>query len=375
MAEEQSSQERSEEPTPKKLQKAREEGQVARSRELTSTALVISGAATLYLLAPAVAAELSALLRNSIELAADPDGNFLRLLDTALLQGMAVTLPLILIPTVCAALSMVATGGLVFSTQQFTPKSNRISPISGFKRMFSMKSLMELAKSVGKFVLVTGIAVFVLSLLMDRLLVLGALPLVQALAQSLEYVGLAVLALGFGMIVIAAVDVPFQIAQHSKQLRMTKQEVKDELKDSEGRPEVRSRIRQLQQEISQRKMLTDVPQADVIITNPEHYSVALKYDAEAMGAPRVLAKGADHMALRIREIGAAHGVPQLAVPPLTRALYHASDVGDEVPEPLYVAVAQVIAYVYQLAMFRRGELRQAPVLGTIDIPPDYARDP
>jgi flagellar biosynthesis protein FlhB len=374
MAEEQQGQEKTEEPTPKKLAKAREEGQVARSRELTTMALVTAGAATLLVLFPTAAQSLAELMVRCFELAARPQENMFSALQSAFEAGLWAVLPFLVAVMVMGAASMVVTGGAVLSAKAIAFKANRISPISGFKRMFSIKSVMELFKSIAKFLLIAGIAGLTLSWFIDGLLALSGLALHAAVAQSMQYVGIAVLLIGLSLVVVAAIDVPFQIAQHKKQLRMTKQEVKDELKDSEGKPEVRSRIRQLQQEISQREMLTKVPQADVIITNPEHYSVALKYDADAMGAPVVLAKGIDHMAIRIRELGAASGVPQIPVPPLARAVYYATDVGQEIPGPLYVAVAKVLAYVYQLDMYRRGQVSHPPVLGEVDIPSEFAVD-
>ncbi|MEQ8861312.1 MAG: flagellar biosynthesis protein FlhB [Pseudomonadales bacterium] len=374
MAEEQQGQERTEEPTPRRLQKAREEGQVARSRELTSMALVTVGAATLLLLFPSSAKRVGGLMSRCFELAANPQDNMFTVLETAMQAGLAAVLPFLVAVTVLGGASMVMTGGVVLSAKAFAFKGSRISPISGFKRMFSVKSVMELGKSIAKFLLIAGISTLALSGFVDGMLALSGLTLESAVAGSVQYVGLALLFIGMSLVVVAAIDVPFQIAQHRKQLKMTKQEVKDELKDSEGKPEVRSRIRQLQQEISQRQMLKNVPDADVIITNPEHYSVALKYDGDAMAAPVVLAKGADHMAFRIREIGRASDVPQIAVPPLARAVYYASEVGEEIPGPLYVAVAKVLAYVYQLDMYRRGQVRQVPVLGEVDIPTEFAVD-
>ncbi len=374
MAEEQQGQERTEEPTPRRLEKAREEGQIPRSRELTSMVLVTVGAATLLMVFPGSTRQMGELMTRAFQMAARPDANMYTILETALDTGLTAALPFLVAVTVLGALSMIVPGGTVLSAKALAFKGNRISPIAGFKRMFSIKSVMELAKSIAKFVLIAGMSTLALSWFLDGMLALGGRTVESAIAGSVQYVGVALLLIGTSLVLVAAVDVPFQVAQHKKQLKMTKQEVKDELKDSEGKPEVRSRIRQLQQEISRRQMLTQVPEADVIITNPEHFSVALKYDGEAMGAPLVLAKGADHMALRIREIGAANDVPQIRVPPLTRAIYYSTEVGEEIPAPLYVAVAKVLAYVYQLDLYRRGRVKQAPVLGAVDVPDEFAVD-
>lgn len=372
MAEEQHGQERTEEPTARRLEKAREEGQIARSRELTTMALVTIGAATLMMLFPSSARRVSALMQRCFELAAQPQEHMFTVLETAFGAGLAAVLPFLVTITVVGAASMVVPGGMVLSSKAFAFKANRISPLSGFKRIFSVKSVMELAKSVAKIVLIGGVSALALSGFLDGILSIGGRSVESAIAQSVQYVGITLLLIGASLVVVAAVDVPFQMAQHKKQLKMTKQEVKDELKDSEGKPEVKGRIRQMQQEISRRQMLTQVPEADVVLTNPEHFSVALKYDGEAMGAPVVLAKGADHMAFRIREIARHHDVPMIPVPPLARAIYYATEPGQEIPGPLYVAVAKVLAYVYQLEMYRRGKVAQRPVLGDIDIPDEFA---
>lgn len=374
MAEEQLGQERTEEPTPRRLEKAREEGQVARSRELTSMALVTVGAASLMLMFPRGARRIAHLMTRCFELAADPQTHMFTVLQTAVDAGLAALVPFLAAVALVGAGSMIVPGGLVLSSRALAFKASRINPQSGLKRMFSVRSLMELAKSVAKVLLVAGIAFLVLSRFLDGLLGLSALSLEAAVARSVHFVGLALLLIGSSLVLVALVDVPFQLAQHRKQLRMTRQEVKDELKDTEGKPEVRSRIRQLQREVSRRQMLARVPEADVVITNPQHYSVALKYDGTSMGAPVVLAKGADHLALRIREIAGANDVPQLAVPPLTRAVYYATEVGAEIPAPLYVAVAKVLAYVYQLDLFRRGKAGRAPVLDEVEVPEEFAVD-
>ena len=239
--------------------------------------------------------------------------------------------------------------------------------------MFSVKSLVELAKSIAKFVLISAVAIAVLSVLFSDLLNLGNLPVNMAMSQAVAYVAQGFLVIGLVLILIAVIDVPFQIAQHKKQLKMTKQEVKDELKDSDGKPEVKARIRALQQQAAQRKMLDDVPGADVVITNPEHFSVAIRYQSNEMAAPIMLAKGVDFMALKIREVASANDVPIVPVAPLARAIYYTTEMGDEIPEGLYLAVAQILAYVYQLEQFRRGQTSQAPTLADIEIPPEFAQ--
>ncbi len=374
MAEEQQGQEKTEEPTQRKQEKAREEGQVARSRELSSMALVMMGGLGLMLIAPPLATRMLALTRHLFELATHPEGQLLRALDLAANELIGLLLPFLAAMFLAGVLSSVALGGFALSPKAMAFKASRMSPLKGFKRMFSAKSLMELLKSVAKFLLITGAAMLTLSFHVDELMNIGALDIEVAINEGISIVSLSLLLIGSALVIVAGIDIPFQIAQHKKQLRMTKQEVKDEMKDTEGKPEVRSRIRQVQHEIARRRMLKAVPDADVVITNPEHFSVAIKYDNDSMAAPIVVAKGADHMAFRIRELARAHNVPILPLPGLARAVYYASEPGEEVPAGLYMAVAQVLAYVYQLEMYRRGQTTKQPALGDVSIPPEYEVD-
>ncbi len=374
MAEEQQGQEKTEEATPRKLEKAREEGQVARSRELNSVAIVTFGALAAILAAPRAAVQLQQITTDLFANAAQTQLPMQTYLGQAAMGSMWAVLPFVLVMFVAGIFSSIGVGGLVLSAKALQPKLARMSPVKGFSRMFSMKALVELGKSVAKFVLIAGVTMAVLSVFLHDLLVLGSLPFKVAVAEGIEYVGLALLLIGCALIVVAAIDVPFQLADHKKQMKMTKQEVKDELKDSEGKPEVKAKIKLLQQQISQRKMMEAVPSADVVITNPEHYAVAIKYDASQMAAPLMVAKGADHMAFRIREIAQAHDVPVVPMPPLARAVYHHTEAGQEIPEALYVAVAQVLAYIYQLEQYRRGQLRDKPTLAQVDVPPEMDQE-
>ncbi len=373
MAEEQQGQEKTEEATPRKLQKAREEGQVARSRELNSVAIVTFGACAAIFVAPNLSQAMLDLTERLFTTAADSHLQMTTVLGEAALDSIWAALPFCVVMFAAGVFSSIGVGGLVFAPKALQPKLERMSLIKGFGRMFSMKSLVELGKSIAKFVLISGVAIAVLSVSLNELLVLATKPIEAAIAAGVSYVGWALLLIGVALIVVAAIDVPFQIHQHKKQLKMTKQEVKDELKDSEGKPEVKAKLRALQQQVAQRKMLEDVPNADVVITNPEHFSVAVKYDAAAMVAPILVAKGVDHMAFRIREIADQHDVPQVQMPPLARAIYYNTEAGEEIPEALYVAVAQVLAYVYQLEQYRRGQLERAPHLANVDVPPEMDR--
>jgi len=240
--------------------------------------------------------------------------------------------------------------------------------------MFSTKALVELLKALGKFLVVLGVALLVLSAYQDDLLSIAKQPLDLAIMHSVEIVGWCALWMACGLIIIAAVDVPFQLWDNKQKLMMTKQEVKDEYKDSEGKPEVKSRIRQLQREAAQRRMMQAVPEADVVITNPTHFAVALKYDGDKGGAPRLVAKGGDFVALKIREIAQEHKVTVLESPALARAVYYSTELDQEIPAGLYLAVAQVLAYVYQLRQYRSGKGRRPDPLNNLPIPPDLRRD-
>jgi len=374
VAEEYQSQDRTEEPTPRKQEKARDEGQVARSRELNSTAMLLAGSLCLLAFGTTYASGFGNLLSRLIALAAHPDGRLIDALSLATSAALELSLPILVVVFVSAIVAGGAVGGFVFAPRALAFKSDRLNPLSGLKRMFALRALVELAKALGKVLVVVLVSIVALHAFRDRLVSLGLLPVERGMAQALSIVATSLVALAGSLALIAAVDVPYQLSVFRRQLRMTRQELKDELRDSEGRPEVKGRIRRLQQEIARRRMLADVPKADVVITNPEHYAVALSYDAPAMNAPRVLAKGADRIALKIREIAALSGVTIVAAPPLARAIYWTTEVGAEIPAPLYVATAQVLAYVYQLKQFRHGTGAKPRDLPPLEIPPDYRRD-
>ncbi len=374
MAEEQQGQEKTEDATPRKLEKAKEEGQVARSRELNSVAIVTFGAAAAIFVAPSLASSIMASTKRIFATAGTTEGSLPAYLGQATMDAFWMIIPFIVVMFFAGVASSVGVGGLLFSGKAISPKLERLSLLKGFKRMFSVKSLVELAKSIAKFVLIAGVATLVLAVLMGDLLELGTKPIEVAVKEGIKYVGWSLFLIGSTLVVVAAIDVPFQIAQHKKQLKMTKQEVKDELKDSEGKPEVKAKIRQLQQQVASRKMLEDVPNADVVITNPEHFSVAIKYDAQQMMAPVLVAKGVDHMAFKIREVASHHEVPMVPIPVLARAVYYNTEAGEEIPAGLYIAVAQVLAYIYQLEQYKRGQLDAEPSLGAVDVPEEFVRE-
>lgn len=352
-----SAQEKSEEPTQKRLDKAKEDGEAPRSRELTTTAVVLVGALGLYYFGGNIALHLAGILRHNFTLDRraifDTEQMFYHL-GQAAYDIFFPLAPLFALLAIAAFLGPLALGGWLFSVKSIAPKFNRLSPIAGLKRMFSVKSLVELVKSIAKVVLVMAVSYFLLASMKEELLGLAAENIESAMTHALLLAARASMILAASTILIAMVDIPFQIFEHTKKLKMSLQDVKDEMKDTEGKPEVKGRIRQLQQEMSGKRMLSSVPEADVVITNPTHFSVALKYDPETMDTPILLAKGVDHMAMRIREIARLNNIEQLPAPVLARAIYHTTEVDHPVPEGLYVAVAQVLAYIFQLREYRRG---------------------
>ncbi len=375
MAEQDTSQEKTEEATPQKLERSRKEGEAPRSRELATTALLIVGAGSLLLLGGGISTALLEVARNSFSFdysALDSHEQAITLLTESWWTVFGAVVPVLMALSVAGIASSIALGGFILSAKAFTPKASRMSPAAGLKRMFSMKALIELMKSIAKVLVIAVPAIVFLTAGAADTLGLAQQSQASAILDSIRAVGIALLVLALCTIVIAAIDIPIQIVQFSKKLKMTMQEVKDEMKDTEGRPEVKGRRRQVAQEISQRRMLDAVPDADLVIVNPEHYAVALAYSAETMAAPVVLAKGVDHMAMRIRNAATAADIPLVEIPPLARSIYYHTEIGDAIPAGLYVAVAQVLAYVYQLKQYAAGKARR-PVLAK-DMPiPDELR--
>ena len=283
--------------------------------------------------------------------------------------------PIMITLLLAALIGPISLGGWLFAAGSMAPKFSRMNPGAGLKRMFSMKAIIELLKALAKFLITLSVALMVLAADVDDLLRIAHEPLELAIIHSVVLVGWSTLWLACGLIIIAAVDVPVQIWESMKKLKMTKQEVRDEHKDQEGRPEVKQRIRQTQREMSQRRMMAAIPDADVVITNPTHYAVALKYDSEKGGAPILLAKGSDFLALKIREIAVANNVMLLESPGLARSIYYSTELDQEIPGGLYLAVAQVLAYVYQIRQYHAGKgKRPDPLKDDLPIPPDLRRD-
>lgn len=361
---------RTEQPTQKRLDDARREGRIPRSRDLTAAAVMITTGIALKMAGTSVGTQLGQMMKSGLTISRA------KLLDERLLAGTFGDLalmaayavaPLLLLTLVAAVGAPLVLGGWAFSAQALTPDFSRLDPVSGVARMVSIRSWVELLKSLGKFAIVGGAGALVVWNDMDQLMGLGREPVHAAIGHAMAITGSALIALTCALVLIAAVDVPFQLWQYNRDMRMSREEIRQENKESEGSPEIRGRIRQLQREMAERRMMNDVPKADVIVVNPTHYAVALRYDDKTMRAPTVVAKGVDLMAARIREVASEHKVPILEAPPLARALHRSVEIGDEIPADLYVAVAQVLTYIFQLRAAQRTH-QSPPALPKIDMP-------
>lgn len=343
--------ERTEQATPKRLEEARKRGQIPRSRELSMALVMIAGSLVLLAGRGQYVVDVRQMMIRALSperrTLADPAYMASALGEAAMTALQSIT-PLLIALSATAAFGTMAVGGWFLSPSPLAFKFERIDPLKGFGRIFSLNGLVEVVKALAKAGVIGGVAVLFLDASADTLLGLGQMPLHQAMASAM-FLSLATLGVcSAALLLIAAVDAPYQLWSYQRQLRMTRQEVMDELKESEGRPEVRSRIRQLQQEVAKRRMLADVATADVVITNPTHFAVALRYEDGRMRAPVVVAKGVDHVAARIRALADEHRVTRFEAPLLARALYWHTDIGEEIPSSLYLAVAQVLTWVYRL---------------------------
>ena len=370
MAEENDS-ERTQPASPRKLEQAREDGEVARSQELNTFALLAVAGMSVWILGGEILSGLIGLMRSGLTLSADDafqTGQMLRLLGEHGGTGFRAIAPVLAAAFLAALIAPLLLNGWLFTLKPMEPKFSRLNPLSGMGRMFSLHGLVELAKALAKVLVVGGVAALVIWSSLDAVVSLSQESTLSASLHASRLVGWTLLLTIGGMALIAAVDVPYQLWNHAKKLRMSPAELKRESRESEGDPQIKARIRNLQREAARKRMMTEVPKADVIITNPTHYAVALSYRESSMRAPRVVAKGQDLTAQRIRELAGEHRVPIVEAPPLARALYRHAELGDEVPETLYTAVAEVLAYVFQLRRFQveGGRVPQLP--GDIVVP-------
>lgn len=363
---EESDLERTEEATPHRLQKAREEGQVVRSQELTTFVLLMAAGAGLLFMGPGLMEQLLKIMKAGMQLdrnlAFQPDLMLNRLYELSF-EGLIAMGPMLLLLIIVAFCAPMLLSGWLVSSKALMPDFNRIDPIKGIGRIFSMRSLVELAKAIAKAVVIGGVATLVIWQNKDAVMGLLILSIDTGINHTADLLSMSFLLIVAAMILIVAIDVPFQIWEHAKQLRMTKEEIRKESKENEGDPMVKARIRALQREAARRRMMSEIPKADVIVTNPTHYAVALRYKSESMRAPTVVAKGVHLLAARIREVAEEHRIPILEAPPLARALYYHVELESEIPEKLYAAVAEVLAYVFQLKRYKEygGEAPKPPV--------------
>lgn len=363
--------EKTEPASPRRLEKAREEGQVPRSPELSTFAVLIAAGSGLWLMGDHLTGQLRSLIKEGMQVPRDVgfDSSLLteRLLDQSS-HALVAFAPFFILMIVAAVVAPMLLSGWLFTFKSLAPDLNRLNPVKGVGRMFSLHSLVELCKALLKAALIGGAGAWTVWHHKEAVLSLIAAPLAMGAGHMGELVAMSFLAIAGTMVLIAAVDVPFKLWDHHRKLKMTKEEVRQENKETEGNPQVKGRIRAQQREMARKRMMAEVPKADVIVTNPTHYSVALKYEDGKMRAPRVVAKGSHLLALKIREIAQQHQVPLMEAPPLARALYHHAEVGDEIPQTLYNAVAEVLAYVYQLRRHREYGGKAPSLPGALEVP-------
>jgi len=371
-------QERTEQPTPRKLQQAREKGQVPTSRELNTMLMMLLAGVSILFIGPGIAHDFLDLFRRHLNISRENIFDVTAMpvfLESAVIESLITLAPFFVIMILAAVVGPLMMGGVTFSAKALSFKWDKLDPITGMGRVFSKKGLVELVKALVKFLIIGLTAVLFLYAQIDVYLGLGSEPLVQALPHMADLLNWSFLAIASVLVFIALVDVPFQVWDYTQQLKMTIQEIRDENKDTEGNPDVRSRVKSVQREMAQRRMMAEVPKADVIITNPEHYSVAIKYDQTNMSAPIVVAKGVDIIAMQIRTIAREHEVPILQAPPLARALHHTTEIDAEIPASLYLAVAQVLAYVFKLRTDPRWNKRKKEhKMNDLPIPDDMQFD-
>jgi flagellar biosynthetic protein FlhB len=343
--------ERTEEPSQRRLQEARERGQVPRSRELTNFATMIGGSGALIAFGSGLAGRMSGLMRHCMDFDAqrlESPQSMLRALGEAAMTALAAVLPLFAALTVVVLLASVALGGWNFSPAALAPDFTRLSPFEGVKRLFGLRGAIELGKALLKCAVVGAVCAAVVAWLLGDVLALGRMAPRAAIGRGAGLLSGAFVWLCASLALIAIVDVPLQLFQFKRSLRMTRQELRDEAKESDGRPETKQRIRRIQQAVARGRMMHKVPTADVVIVNPTHFAVALKYDPKHMRAPQVVAKGIDLVAQSIRRIAEEHRVPVFDSPKLARALYRSTDLNREIPAGLYLAVAQVLSYIFRI---------------------------
>ncbi|RUR08336.1 flagellar biosynthesis protein FlhB [Legionella sp. km772] len=376
MAEEDQAQEKTEEPSAKRLREAKEKGQVARSKDFNATLILLFTAMGFSMFGQKITNHLVTMMREAFEFNADlltTTASTMERLYYLSQYGVKSILPLLIVIFVLSLAAPLLIGGWVFSKESLSPKFSRLNPLKGFARMVSVKGLMEMLKALLKVILVAAVSILVMKIEIPLLLALGNSPLEVAISEGTNIIVKSFAWISASLIVIALIDVPFQLYEHHKALKMTKQELKDEYKDTEGKPEVKGAIRRAQHEVARRRMMAEVPKADVVLTNPTHYAVAISYKNKKSKAPIVVAKGRDLIAFQINNEAQKNNVPIISVPPLARAIYFSTKLNKEIPRGLYIAVAQVLAYVFQLSDKQRYDHKPA-ILQDVPIPPELAKE-
>ena len=365
--------EKTEAASPKRLEQAREEGDVPRSREVATFTVLMASGCCLWFAGDAIVRRLTAVMVSGLTLEREqilnPDAMMLRIgydVGSVLLTCLPYALAIMLV----ALASPVLVGGWLFSSKAFTPNFGKLNPIRGLGNMVSKNALVELLKAIAKTIVVGVVAWMVMQHQKDAVLGLSVESLRAGSAHLISLLITAFLMIVGALGLIAAIDGPYQMWHYANKMKMTLQEVKQEAKESDGNPQIKAKIRQMQHEMSRRRMMADVPTADVVVTNPTHYAVALKYGDNSRGAPQVVAKGIDEVAAKIRELAGEHKVAILEAPALARALYKHTEIGDEIPEALYGAVAEVLAYVFQLRSYGNGHGQRPDKPKQLDVPPE-----
>ncbi|MEM6258362.1 MAG: flagellar biosynthesis protein FlhB [Planctomycetota bacterium] len=346
-------QEKTEAPTPNRLRKAREEGNIARSTDLTAALMLLFAIVLLYLFSTRLFESMAGVLHrllSSVDASNPTRSDDLGPVFDYLLGLIGWTvLPLLIAIAGVGMLVTAGQTGLLLTGKPLVPKFSKLNPLTGFKRLFDARAAIRLVMSLGKVIIISAVATLMIMAEIDAIAALPTMTIAAATAAAAHMTFMLALKLAVLLVILALLDFAFQKYQHTKDMRMTKQEVRQEMKDMDGDPLMKQRRARVARQLAMQRMAQQVPNADVVITNPTHLSIALRYDSDTMAAPRVIAKGADFMAMRIRQIATANGIPLVERKPLARALYSSVEVGDEVPEEHYAAVAEILAYVYRLS--------------------------
>lgn len=365
------------EPTERKKQQAREKGQVPRSRDLNTAMIMLAGTVMLMFFSQHLMDCLTSNMKLAFTQAYNQSQDLSSIGDTArlfLTKTLIAIAPFFITVFIFALAGPAMISGIRFAPKAMGFKFERISPLKGIKRIVSLHSLMEVVKSLLKFLVILSVAGCILHLMLHKLLSLGHVSVEQGVQGSFSILRFAIITLSASLLLFAAIDVPFQMWENKRKLKMSQQEMKDEMKETEGNPEMKQFVKRRQQHIARQRMIIELPKATIVITNPEHYAVALKYDKGTQAAPIVVAKGVDWMAEHIKQLAKQHNVPILSAPPLARSIYFNSELFEEIPGGLYQAVAKVLAYVYQLRAYQVGAAPQPVTPENIDIPVELRRD-